>query len=73
MVFAKIDNMVPNPDATQTLKPYVQDGIYFIYYGAGTKEIAETIFGASLREGVIYSSEELSRKQIVPKIQNILK
>ena len=73
MVFAKIDNMVPNPDPTQTDKPYVQDGIYFIYYGEDAKRIAEGVFGASLREGVTFTTEDLSRKQIVPKMEAIIK
>jgi len=30
------------------------------------------IFGPSLREGVCYTSEELSRKQIVPRITEVL-
>ena len=73
MVFAKIDNMVPNPDPTQALSPYIQNGIYFIYYGEGTKEISEAIFGASQREGVTYTKEDLSRKQIVPKMEAVIK
>jgi len=72
MLFAKIDNKVKNPDATQKTKPYVTDGTYFIYYGEGTKEVAEAIFGVSLREGVCYTKEELSRKQIVPKVTSEL-
>ena len=72
LVFAKIDNLVPNPDESDPDTPFVEEGTYFIYYGEGTKEIAEVIFGASLREGVTYSLEKLSRKQIVPKIQDIL-
>jgi manganese-dependent inorganic pyrophosphatase len=50
----------------------VEDGTYFIYYGEGTQAVAEAIFGPSLREGVTYSKEELSRKQIVPRITEIL-
>ncbi len=72
MLFAKIDNKVKNPDATQKANPYVKDGTYFIYYGEGTKEVAEAIFGVSLREGVCYSKKELSRKQIVPKVTSEL-
>ena len=74
MLFAKIDNLVPNPDPeTAKEKPTIQQGIYFIYAGEGAKNIAETIFGTSLREGVTYTTEDLSRKQIVPKIQDLLK
>ena len=72
MVFAKIDNKVPNPDENDLDKPFVDDGTYIIYYGAGAQAIAETIYGPSLREGVIYSKEKVSRKQIVPKLQEIL-
>jgi len=68
MMFAKIDNMVKNPDTSKKDKPYVIDGTFFIYYGEGTKAVAEAIFGTSLKEGVCYTKEELSRKQIVPKI-----
>lgn len=72
MLFAKIDNLVPNPDGSDPDTPFVEDGIYFIYYGEGTQAVAETIFGPSLREGVTFSQEKLSRKQIVPKIIEIL-
>ena len=72
MLFAKIDNLVPNPDAGSTDIPFVQDGTYFIYFGEGTQAVAEAIFGPSLREGVTYTQENLSRKQIVPKIMEIL-
>ena len=69
MLFAKIDNLIPNPDTSAKYTPYVHDGTYFIYYGEGTKEVAEAIFGASLREGVTYTKKNLSRKQIVPEIK----
>lgn len=72
MLFAKIDNLVPNPDESDPDTPFVEDGTYFIYYGEGTQAVAEAIFGPSLREGVTYSKEELSRKQIVPRITEIL-
>ena len=72
MLFAKIDILVPNPDESDLDTPYVEDGLYFIYYGEGAQAVAETIFGSSLREGVIHSKEHLSRKQIVPLIMEIL-
>ena len=72
MLFAKIDNLVPNPDESDPDTPFVDDGIYFIYYGEGTQAVAETIFGPSLRPGVTFSQEKLSRKQIVPRIIEIL-
>ena len=72
MLFAKIDNLVPNPDESDPDKPFVEDGTYFIYYGEGTQAVAEAIFGPSLRPGVTFSQEKLSRKQIVPKIIEIL-
>lgn len=72
MLFAKIDNLVPNPDESDPDTPFVEDGTYFIYYGEGTQAVAEAIFGPSLHEGVTYSKEELSRKQIVPRITEIL-
>ncbi len=72
MLFAKIDILVPNPDESDPDTPYVEDGLYFIYYGEGAQAVAETIFGSSLREGVIHSKEHLSRKQIVPLIMEIL-
>lgn len=73
MLFAKIDNLVPNTGSDKGTKPYVEDGIYFIYYGEGTKKVAEAVFGPSLREGVCYTVENLSRKQIVPRITEELK
>lgn len=73
MIFAKIDNLVPNPDTSNGASPFLNDGTYFIYYGEGTKDVAEKIFGASLREGVTYTTDNLSRKQIVPKVTDLLK
>ena len=72
MLFAKIDVNVPNPDKSDSDNPTVKDGIYFIYYGEGAQAVAEAIFGRSVREGVIYSKEILSRKQIVPIIMEIM-
>jgi manganese-dependent inorganic pyrophosphatase len=73
MIFAKIDNLIPNTDKSETASPYMEKGTYFIYYGEGTKALAESIFGASLRDGVTYTKENLSRKQIVPLITEKLK
>lgn len=72
MLFAKIDVLVPNPDQSDPDTPYVEDGLYFIYYGEGAQAVAEAIFGPSVRPGATYSKEHLSRKQIVPKIMEIL-
>ena len=72
MLFAKIDNMVPNTGSDKDVKPYIEEGTYFIYYGEGSREVAEAVFGASLREGVCYTIENLSRKQIVPRITKVL-
>ena len=60
MVFAKID--VP-----------MVTGTYFLYFGEGAKAVAEKIFGPSLREGVTFTEQELSRKQIVPHLIEALK
>ena len=68
MLFAKIDNKVLYPDSID----YTDAGTFFIYYGEGAQTVAETIFGPSLREGVTYSEEKISRKQIVPKITELL-
>ena len=73
MLFAKIDNLVPNTDTSNGASPFKEEGTYFIYYGEGTKEVAEKIFGASLQEGVTYTTDNLSRKQIVPKITDLMK
>ena len=72
MLFCKIDILVPNPDESDLDTPYVEDGLYFIYYGEGAQAVAETIFGPSIRDGVTQSKEHLSRKQIVPLIMEIL-
>lgn len=72
MMFAKIDILVPNPDTSASDTPYIESGTYFLYYGEGTKAVAETIFGRSLSEGVTYTEENFSRKQIVPKITELL-
>ena len=73
MIFAKIDNLVPNPDTSNGASPFLEEGTYFIYYGEGAKDVAENIFSTSLREGVTYTTDNLSRKQIVPKITELLK
>jgi manganese-dependent inorganic pyrophosphatase len=73
MIFAKIDNLIPNTDKSESASPYMEEGTYFIYYGEGMKALAESIFGTSLRDGVTYSKENLSRKQIVPLITEKLK
>ena len=72
MVVAKIDNMVENTGDNRAERPYVEDGTYFIYFGEGAKAMAEAVFGPSLREGVCYTTENLSRKQIVPRITDVL-
>lgn len=72
MLFAKIDINVPNPDKSDLDNPTVKDGLYFIYYGEGAQAVAETLFGPSIREGVTYTKETLSRKQIVPLITEIM-
>lgn len=68
MMVAKIDNLVHNTGADREENPYVSEGLYFLYYGTGARAVAEAIFGPSLRDGVCYSSENYSRKQIVPLI-----
>ncbi|MBQ9362950.1 MAG: inorganic diphosphatase, partial [Bacteroidaceae bacterium] len=68
MLFAKIDNKVLLPGTVD----YTNAGTYFIYYGEGAQAVAEAIFGPSLRDGVTYSEEKISRKQIVPKLTEIL-
>lgn len=72
MLFAKIDNLVPNPDQSDTNALFIDDGLYFIYYGEGAQAVAEAIFGSSRRKGVVYTKENLSRKQIVPRIIKVL-
>ena len=72
MLFAKIDNKVPNPDDSNPDEPFVDDGTYFIYYGEGAQAISESIFGTSISEGVAYSKEKKSRKPIVSAITEIL-
>ena len=74
MLFTTIEERVPNPvpDAAR-LKPYVFGSLYFLYFGEGTKAAAETVLGSSLRDGVILIHEQLSRKQIVPKLIDVLK
>ena len=73
MLFAKIDNKIPNPDESNPDDLFLDDGTYFIYYGEGAQAIAESVIGqASLSEGVTYSKEKVSRKPIVAKITEIL-
>ena len=72
MVFAKIDNKVPNPDESNPDDLYVDDGTYLLYFGTGTQAISEELYGPSLREGLIYSKEKISRKPFVAKLKEIL-
>lgn len=72
MVFAKVDEQIPNTGENQDVKPYLNGGTYFIYYGTGAKAVAEAVFGPSLREGVCFSEKKLSRKQIIPLITEAL-
>ena len=72
MVFAKIDNEIPNPDPDDPDRN-IDAGTYLLFYGVGAREVAETIIGPSLREGVVFSEQKLSRREIVPLIQQQLK
>ena len=72
MVFAMILIQVPNPDQSNPDIPYVNGVTDFIYYGEGAKEVAEALFGPSLLEVVTYTKENLSRKQIVPLMKEII-
>lgn len=54
-------------------RPLINRGTYFLYCGEGTKDMAETMFGTSLREGVCFTLDQLSRKQIVPRMTKIPK
>lgn len=72
MVFCMATRYAPNPDPDSSNK-VVAVGTYVLYYGEGVREVAEEAFGASLREGVCYSEERLSRKtQVVPLLTDIL-
>lgn len=62
MLFAKTD--VLTDDGT--------DGMYILYHGEGARELMEAIFGTSLRDGVIFVPESISRKVIVKRITEIL-
>ena len=72
MLFAKIDNLIANTGSDKDVKPYIEDGTYFIYFGEDSQRVAEAVFGTSLREGVCFTTENLSRKQIVPRITEVL-
>lgn len=73
MIFAKVDYKVKVPDPSKPDGDSSKTVIYFLYYGEGAREVAEALFGPSLRPGVTYSEEKLSRKQIVPLLQEQLK
>ena len=68
MLFAKIDNKIPNPDQSNPDELFVDDGTYFIYCGQGAQAVADSIIGPSISEGVAYSKEKIGRKQIVSLI-----
>lgn len=73
MVVAMINNQVENTGPDHDKRPYVDDGLYFLYCGEGAKEVAEALFGTSLREGVCFTTKGISRKQIVTLINEMLK
>ena len=49
------------------------DGTYFLYFGEGAQALAEKVFGSSIRPGVTFTPQELSRKQIVPLLMEAMK
>lgn len=72
MVFLMATRYVPNPDTSSAIK-VVAEGTYVLYYGEGARELTEQLYGPSLRDGVCYSEERLSRKsQFVPAITDLL-
>lgn len=73
IMVAMIDNLVESTGADPTKPSYEHDGMYFLYCGEGSKDVAEALFGPSLREGVCYDAKGMSRKQIVPIIADMLK
>lgn len=74
MIFAKVDRHIPNPDFGKSDAPtreleHITTGSWILYYGALSKQVAETAFGPSESEGVIWSDIKLSRKtDMVPAI-----
>lgn len=72
MILAMIDNLVENTGEDRHEHPYVRDGIYLLYYGEGSKAVAEKLFGPSLREGVCYDATGLSRRTMIPIITDFL-
>lgn len=49
------------------------DGTYFLYFGEGAQALAEKVFGSSVRPGLTFTPQELSRKQIVPLLIEAIK
>lgn len=71
MVFLMATRYAPNPDPT-SIDKVIPLGTYVLYCGEGSREVAEQAVSPSLREGVCYSEERLSRKsQFVPKLTEI--
>ena len=70
MVFCMATRYAPNPESSSKV---IATGTYIMYYGEGAREVAESAIGPSLRDGVCYSEERLSRKtQFAPMITEIL-
>lgn len=68
MVFLMATNYAPGPAG----KP-VEDGMYILYGGAGSREVAEKAFGPSVREGMCFVGRRLGRKtDVVPVFTEIL-
>ena len=48
-------------------------GTFVLYYGDGAKEVAETAFGTSMEEGIIYSAKSVGRKTtFIPVVTDVL-
>lgn len=72
MIFAKVDEHIPNTGENKELDPYIEGGTYFIYYGGDSKTVAEAVFGPSLSQGVTFSEEKMGRKVIVNLVTEVL-
>ena len=79
ILLSKVDLHTPNPDpAASEDSLYLNAGTYILYYGVGdyaekAKEIAESAFGESVKEGICYSAETLSRKtHVVPMVTDAI-
>ena len=72
IMLCMIDEQIENTGDDRDVNPYLSGDMYIVYYGEEAKALVEAILGPSLREGVGYTSQGMSRKKLVSLITDLL-